>query len=127
MAGAVKTPDLPFVYVRHPFPSRGRRCTDPRVVRLTPVSQGLDVPAIEFDPLVASGDVLYDLAFLLMDLVERGLPEAANGVLNGYFAAARRDEDCEGLAALPLFMSLRAAIRAMVTAAPLEVSPVKPV
>ena len=78
--------------------------------------------AIEFDPLVASGDVLYDLAFLLMDLVERGLPEAANGVLNGYFAAARRDEDCEGLAALPLFMSLRAAIRAKVTAARLSQS-----
>ena len=78
--------------------------------------------AIEFDPLVASGDVLYDLAFLLMDLVERGLPAAANGVLNGYFAAARRDEDCEGLAALPLFMSLRAAIRAKVTAARLPQS-----
>src|SRR5712691_11532860 len=29
--------------------------------------------AVEFDPLVASGDVLYDLAFLLMDLVERSL------------------------------------------------------
>ena len=29
--------------------------------------------AIEFDPLIAAGDVLYDLAFLLMDLVERGL------------------------------------------------------
>jgi uncharacterized protein len=78
--------------------------------------------AIEFDPLVASGDLLYDLAFLLMDLAERGLPEAANGVLNGYFAAMWRDEDCEGLAALPLFMSLRAAIRAKVTAARLSQS-----
>ena len=29
--------------------------------------------AIEFSPLIASGDVLYDLAFLLMDLTERGL------------------------------------------------------
>ncbi len=28
--------------------------------------------AIEFDPRIASGDVLYDLAFLLMDLIERG-------------------------------------------------------
>jgi hypothetical protein len=28
--------------------------------------------AIEFSPLIASGDVLYDLAFLLMDLCERG-------------------------------------------------------
>ena len=33
--------------------------------------------AIEFDPLIASGDLLYDLAFLLMDLVERGLAEGA--------------------------------------------------
>ena len=29
--------------------------------------------AIEFSPLIATGDVLYDLAFLLMDLSERGL------------------------------------------------------
>jgi predicted kinase len=55
-----------------------------------------------------------------MDLVERDLANAANIVLNGYFAAARRLEDCDGLAALPLFMSLRAAIRAKVTAARLD-------
>jgi uncharacterized protein len=76
--------------------------------------------AIEFDPVIASGDVLYDLAFLLMDLAERNLAKAASIVLNGYFAAARRLEDCDGLAALPLFMSLRAAIRAKVTAARLD-------
>jgi len=72
--------------------------------------------ALEFDPVIAEGDLLYDLAFLLMDLVERGLPHAANAVLNGYFAATRRTEDCDGIAALPFFMSLRAAIRAEVTA-----------
>ena len=76
--------------------------------------------ALEFDPVIASGDVLYDLAFLLMDLVERGLDGAANIVLNGYFSATRRIEDCDGIAALPLFMSLRAAIRAEVTAARLD-------
>jgi aminoglycoside phosphotransferase family enzyme/predicted kinase len=79
--------------------------------------------ALEFDPVVASGDVLYDLAFLLMDLVERGLGRTANIVLNGYFAATRRDEDYEGIAALPFFMSLRAAIRAKVTAARRHVAP----
>jgi aminoglycoside phosphotransferase family enzyme/predicted kinase len=79
--------------------------------------------ALEFDPVIASGDLLYDLAFLLMDLLERGLDRAANIVLNGYFAAARRIEDCDGLAALPFFMSLRAAIRAKVTAARLPVAP----
>src|SRR5579863_1258650 len=73
--------------------------------------------ALEFDPIIAEGDVLYDLAFLLMDLVERGLARAANAVLNGYFSASRRSEDYDGIAALPFFMSLRAAIRAKVTAA----------
>jgi aminoglycoside phosphotransferase family enzyme/predicted kinase len=76
--------------------------------------------AIEFDPIIASGDVLYDLAFLLMDLVERDLTTAANVVLNDYFATAGRIQDCDGLAALPLFMSLRAAIRSKVTAARLD-------
>lgn len=76
--------------------------------------------AIEFDPLIASGDVLYDLAFLLMDLVERGLKACANVVLNRYLAETRRDEDLDALAALPLFMSVRAAIRAKVTAAKLR-------
>jgi predicted kinase len=72
--------------------------------------------AIEFDPVMASGDVLYDLAFLIMDLVERGLGAGANVVLNRYLAETRRPEDLDALAALPLFLSLRAAIRAMVTA-----------
>ena len=78
--------------------------------------------ALEFDPLVASGDLLYDLAFLLMDLTACGCEAAANQVLNGYFAAARRSADCEGIAALPFFMSLRAAIRAMTTASRLDVT-----
>ena len=73
--------------------------------------------AIEFDPKIATGDVLYDLAFLLMDLIERGLRHAANIVLNRYLNETRRAEDLDALAALPLFLSLRAAIRAKVTAA----------
>jgi aminoglycoside phosphotransferase family enzyme/predicted kinase len=77
--------------------------------------------AIEFDTLVATGDVLYDLAFLLMDLMERGLRAAANTVLNRYLAETRRESDLDALAALPLFMSLRAAIRANVTASRLAV------
>jgi aminoglycoside phosphotransferase family enzyme/predicted kinase len=83
---------------------------------------GRPVPfdAIEFDPLIAAGDVLYDLAFLLMDLVERGLAEPANIVLNRYLTETRRDENFDALAALPLFMSLRAAIRAKVTAARID-------
>jgi len=73
--------------------------------------------AIEFDPIVASGDLLYDLAFLLMDILERGLGAAANIVLNRYLTETRRISDLDALAALPLFLSVRAAIRAKVTAA----------
>jgi uncharacterized protein len=83
---------------------------------------GRPVPfdAIEFSPLIASGDVLYDLAFLLMDLVERGLEPAANIVFNRYLVETDRIEDLDGLASLPLFLSIRASIRAKVTAARLE-------
>jgi aminoglycoside phosphotransferase family enzyme/predicted kinase len=76
--------------------------------------------AIEFSDIIASGDVLYDLGFLLMDLLERGLALPANVVLNRYLAQTHRAEDLDGLAALPFFLSLRAAIRAMVTAARME-------
>lgn len=73
--------------------------------------------AIEFDPVVASGDALYDLAFVLMDLVERRLQSAANALFNRYLIQTARDSDFDALAALPLFLSVRAAIRAKVTAA----------
>jgi len=73
--------------------------------------------ALEFDDRIATGDVFYDLAFLLMDLIERGLPSAANIVLNRYLTETRRIHDLDALTALPLFMSVRAAIRAKVTAA----------
>jgi aminoglycoside phosphotransferase family enzyme/predicted kinase len=73
--------------------------------------------AIEFDARIATGDVLYDLAFLLMDLIERGLRPAANIVFNRYLIETQRVHDLDALGALPLFMSVRAAIRAKVTAA----------
>ncbi len=68
---------------------------------------------LEFDESLATIDVLYDLAFLLMDLEHRGLGHFANGVLNRYLD---RSEEDDGLAAIPFFLSLRAAIRAHVTA-----------
>ena len=61
--------------------------------------------AIEFSPKIATGDVLYDLAFLLMDLLERGLTPAANIVLNRYLAADaahRRPRRAGGAAVLPV-------------------------
>ena len=76
--------------------------------------------AIEFNDRIATGDIFYDLAFLLMDLIERGLLPAANIVLNRYLTDTQRIHDLDALAALPLFMSIRAAIRAKVTAARLR-------
>ena len=75
--------------------------------------------AIEFSDEIASGDVLYDLAFLLMDLEERGLRACANRLFNRYLAP-EPPEALGGLVALPLFLSLRAAIRAKVEAAGAE-------
>lgn len=68
---------------------------------------------IEFSADIACIDVLYDLAFLLMDLLHRGLGRHANLVLNHYLV---RTGDLEGLALLPLFLSCRAAVRAKTTA-----------
>ncbi len=72
---------------------------------------------LEFSEALASIDVLYDLAFLLMDLEHRGLSYLANRVLNRYLDRTGEDD---GLAAMPLFLSLRAGIRAHVTATALE-------
>ena len=76
--------------------------------------------AIEFSDVIASGDIFYDLAFLLMDLLERGLAPAANIVLNRYLVEARRIENLDALTMLPFFLSMRAAIRAKVTTARLQ-------
>lgn len=73
--------------------------------------------AIEFNDKLAIIDRFYDLAFLLMDLVERDLVPAATTVLNRYLTETGDDSDLDALALLPLLMSLRAAIRAKVTAA----------
>jgi aminoglycoside phosphotransferase family enzyme/predicted kinase len=73
--------------------------------------------ALEFNPAFATIDTIYDLAFLLMDLIGRNLVPLANIVLNRYLDETGDDSDLDALAALPLMMSLRAAIRAKVTAA----------
>ena len=68
---------------------------------------------IEFDDDLACIDVLYDLAFLVMDLLQRDHAAEANRLLNGWL---ERTADHAGLALLPLFLSLRAVIRAKVIA-----------
>ncbi|WP_430913995.1 AAA family ATPase [Methylobacterium sp. sgz302541] len=72
---------------------------------------------LEFDESLATTDVLYDIAFLLMDLWHRGLRAEANLVLNRYLDA--RDEE-DGLPLLPFLMAVRAAVRAHVTATQAE-------
>lgn len=65
--------------------------------------------ALEFDPALSTTDVVYDLAFLLMDLRGRGLDELANVAMNHYWDISGQPE--EALGPLPLFMALRAAVR----------------
>jgi uncharacterized protein len=75
--------------------------------------------AIEFDETIATIDVLYDLAFPLMDFLRYDRPEAADGLLNRYLAITP-PENARALAALPLLMSIRAAIRGHVVLARLK-------
>ncbi|MEO1115100.1 MAG: AAA family ATPase [Pseudomonadota bacterium] len=72
--------------------------------------------AVEFSDAIATGDVLYDLAFLLMDLWERGQSRSANRVFNRYLDLSRLDTHAEGLAALPFYLMMRAAIRSKIAA-----------
>lgn len=74
---------------------------------------------IEFNDQLATVDVLYDLAFLLMDLVHRGDAGFANLVANRYLDATG---DETGICLLPFFIALRAAVRAHVTATAAEMS-----
>lgn len=74
---------------------------------------------IEFSDLLADLDVFYDLAFLIMDLDFRGRRDAGVRALSAYLDEAARSfptEMWEGLAALPLMLATRAAVRAHVAA-----------
>ena len=95
---------------------RVRRCHGDLHLRNLCLWQGRPVPfdALEFDETLATIDVGYDFAFLLMDLEHRVGRAAANRVLNRYVA---RTGDAGLCAGLPAFLSLRAMIRAHVEAA----------
>lgn len=92
-----------------------RRCHGDLHLRNIALIDGTPTPfdCIEFSDDIASIDVLYDLAFLLMDLWHRDLKRHANATLNRYLEITG---DRAGLAAMPLFLASRAAIRAHVTA-----------
>ena len=117
---------LAFAVARPSLLARGafgyvRRCHGDLHLRNIVVIDGEPTlfDAVEFSDAIASGDVLYDLAFLLMDLEKRGLRPAANRLFNRYLGP-EPPQAVAGLAALPLFLSLRAAIRAKVEAAGAE-------
>ncbi|EPX79603.1 AAA family ATPase [Salipiger mucosus] len=92
-----------------------RRCHGDLHLHNIVLIDGRPVPfdALEFDETLGTCDVLYDLAFLLMDMAHRALPRAACITLSAWLLEAGGTEDA-GLAALPLFLAVRAAIRAMV-------------
>jgi aminoglycoside phosphotransferase family enzyme/predicted kinase len=69
--------------------------------------------AIEFSAALSTIDVLYDLAFLIMDLLHRNLAPLANRALNRYL---ERADAREGIAALPSFLAIRAIVRAKIEA-----------
>lgn len=79
--------------------------------------------ALEFDERLGTLDVLYDLSFVLMDLLHRGLAEAANAVLGAYLYRARQPDHLDALSLLPMFLGLRAGIRAMVSAQAARIAP----
>ena len=67
--------------------------------------------ALEFDDAMATVDELHDVAFLIMDLWVNGQPEFAGVAWSRYLA--ERD-DYSGLALAPLYIAMRAAVRAKV-------------
>lgn len=92
-----------------------RRCHGDLTLRNICLLDGEPTPfdCLEFNESLASIDVLYDLAFLVMDLWHRDRRDLANVVFNRYFDDA---DETDGLPLLPFFMAVRACIRAHVTA-----------
>ncbi|WP_138466246.1 bifunctional aminoglycoside phosphotransferase/ATP-binding protein [Poseidonocella sp. HB161398] len=68
---------------------------------------------IDFNDRLAIIDLLYDLAFMAMDLWHRGRKDFANLLVNRYLDRTGQEE---GFALMPFFTALRAAVRAHVTA-----------
>ena len=68
---------------------------------------------IEFNDDLCWIDVVYDIGFAIMDLLHFGEKRLANLLLNRYLEITR---DYSGLALMPIFLSLRAAIRSMANA-----------
>ena len=92
-----------------------RRCHGDLTLRNIALIDGEPTPfdCLEFDEALATIDVLYDLAFTLMDLWHRNRADLANVLFNRYLDAS---DETDGLELLPLFIAMRTIIRAHVTA-----------
>jgi aminoglycoside phosphotransferase family enzyme/adenylate kinase family enzyme len=66
---------------------------------------------LEFNPGLRWIDVMSDVAFLIMDLQERGYAHFANRFVNGYL---QQRGDYHGLGVLPYYLLYRAVVRAKV-------------
>lgn len=99
-----------------------RRCHGDLHLANVAIIDGEPTPfdCLEFDAEMATTDVLYDLAFLAMDLWARGLRHEANVVVNTYFDHADvdgRTDDERAFCLLPVMLAVRATVRAHVAAA----------
>lgn len=95
-----------------------RRCHGDLHLNNIVMLEGRPTPfdAIEFSDDLATIDTLYDLAYLLMDLEHVGERRLANIIANRYLQRSGSPIDLMGLQAMPLFLGLRGAIRAMTSA-----------
>lgn len=98
---------------------RVRRCHGDLTLRNICLFEGVPTPfdALEFDDRLATIDVLYDLAFVLMDLCHRERADLANLLFNRYLDAVEDPADeAADVGLMPFLMAMRAAIRAHVSA-----------
>lgn len=72
---------------------------------------------IEFNPKLYWIDVISEIAFLIMDLQQRGYDEMANQFLNQYL---QQTGDYHGIVLLPIYLNYRAMVRAKISAIRLQ-------
>ncbi len=92
-----------------------RRCHGDLTLRNICLINGVPTPfdCLEFDEALATIDVLYDIAFPLMDLWHKGQSDLANTLFNRYLD---HTDEVDGLPLAPLFIAMRAIVRAHITA-----------
>lgn len=99
-----------------------RRCHGDLTLRNIVLLDGSPTPfdCLEFDEDLATTDVLYDLSFPIMDLWRLNLAQLGNSLFNRYLD---RVNETDGLSLMPLFIAMRAIVRAHVAASMAEDKP----